>query len=100
MKDKPGGRMMSSEEFIELAKNRLAEYFEEHIFGKDHPAISDDQVFVTWYAKVLQNHKALLGVDDIGNDQHYYEVTYNGDKKQLYLDVYDKQENKCFEEEK
>ncbi|MCC4493327.1 hypothetical protein LMB85_06750 [Limosilactobacillus reuteri] len=47
MKDKPGGRMMSSEEFIELAKNRVAEYFEEHIFGKDHPAISDDQVFVT-----------------------------------------------------
>jgi hypothetical protein len=35
----------------------------------------------------------------IEGDQHYYEVTYNGDKKQLYLDVYNKQENKCFEVE-
>jgi hypothetical protein len=25
----------------------------------------------------------------------YYELTYNGDKKELYLDVYKKWENKC-----
>ena len=55
-------------------------------------------MFVAWYAKVLQNHKALLATL-IEGDQHYYEVTYNGDKKQLYLDVYNKQENKSFEVE-
>ncbi|PWT39576.1 hypothetical protein DKZ22_10700 [Limosilactobacillus reuteri] len=86
---------MTNEEFIAIAKNEVSHYFEEHIFGPAHPAISDDQVFVTWYAKVLQNHKALLGVDDLGNDQHYYEVTYNGDKGELYLDVYNKEENVC-----
>ena len=28
-------------------------------------------------------------------DGMYYELTYNGDKKELYLDVYKKWENKC-----
>jgi len=26
----------------------------------------------------------------------YYELTYNGDKKELYLDAYKKFENQCF----
>lgn len=25
----------------------------------------------------------------------YYEITYNGDKQELYLDTYKKWENKC-----
>ena len=41
--------------------------------------------------KVLQNNKALVGttVEDV----MYYEITYNGDKDELYLDAYKKQEN-------
>lgn len=27
----------------------------------------------------------------------YYEVTYNGDKKQFYLDAYKKFENRCIQ---
>lgn len=46
--------------------------------------------FVVWFAKTLQNWKALLSthVDDT-----YYEVTYNGDKKEAYIDVYVKSHN-------
>ena len=44
-----------------------------------------------WLCKVLQNNKALLSTTL--SDGMYYEVTHNGDKKELYFDAYKKQEN-------
>ena len=82
---------MSNREFIKFAKDKVAHYTFD-VLGYKQTSI---EIFVVWQAKVLQNYKALLATD-IKDDQHYYEVTYNGDKKELYLDVYDKQENKCF----
>ncbi|MCC4349213.1 DUF6275 family protein [Limosilactobacillus reuteri] len=90
--------LMNNAEFINKAKYIVAKYTNENILKPEQGLISENEVFVAWYAKVLQNHKALLATL-IEGDQHYYEVTYNGDKKQLYLDVYNKQENKCFEVE-
>lgn len=86
---------MTNGEFINKAKYVVAKHTNENILKPEQGLISDNEVFVVWYAKVLQNYKALLATP-IKDDQHYYEVTYNGDKKELYLDVYDKQENKCF----
>lgn len=83
---------MNTREFIKLAKDKVAHYTFD-VLGYEQTSI---EIFVVWQAKVLQNYKALLATD-IKDDQHYYEATYNGDKKELYLDVYDKQENKCFE---
>ena len=51
------------------------------------------EVYVVWYAKTLQNHKALLGTTL--DDGMYYELTYNGNKQELYFDAYKKFENKC-----
>ena len=82
---------MTNEEFIKLAKDKVAHYTFD-VLGYEQTSI---EIFVVWQAKVLQNYKALLATD-IKDDQHYYEATYNGDKKELYLDVYGKQENKCF----
>lgn len=82
---------MNNREFIKLAKDKVAHYTFD-VLGYEQTSI---EIFVVWQAKVLQNYKALLATD-IEDDQHYYEATYNGDKKELYLDVYDKQENKCF----
>lgn len=82
---------MNTREFIKLAKDKVAHYTFD-VLGYEQTSI---EIFVVWQAKVLQNYKALLATD-IKDDQHYYEATYNGDKKELYLDVYDKQENKCF----
>ena len=42
-------------------------------------------------ARFLQNNKALLSTDV--PDGMYYEVTYNGDNKEFYLDAYKKWEN-------
>lgn len=50
------------------------------------------KVFTVWKAKVLQNWKYLLSSTLF--DGMYYELTYNGDKKEWYLDAYKKFENR------
>lgn len=54
--------------------------------------ISSDDVYVVWLTKVLQSNKALLSTTLF--DGMYYELTYNGDKNELYIDAYKKFENK------
>lgn len=46
---------------------------------------------VVWFCKTLQNWKAMVA--DISPDGMFFEVTYNGDKKETYLDAYKKIEN-------
>lgn len=41
--------------------------------------------------KTLQNYKALAATTNA--DGMYYEVTYNGDKDEIYLDAYKKSKN-------
>jgi hypothetical protein len=48
-------------------------------------------VYVVWFSKTLQNWKAL--VSTTLPDGMYYEVTYNGDNTEVYLDVYKKFDN-------
>lgn len=54
--------------------------------------ISKDDVCVVWFCKTLQNYKVILATPLL--DHFFYEFTYNGDKKEAYLDVYDKIDNK------
>ena len=81
---------MNDKEFIEICKEKVKDYTNEH----DNVQITTDNVFVVWQCKTLQNLKALL-ITNLFNGM-YYELTYNGDKKELYLDAYKKVENKCF----
>ena len=48
--------------------------------------------YIVWKCKALQNWKYLISTDL--NDGMYYELTYNGDKKEWYLDAYKKFENR------
>lgn len=82
---------MGSKEFIELCKKEVKKYTEDHLDKSDEKP--DFEVFVVWYSKSLQNHKALLSTTLF--DGMYYELTFNGDKHQLYFDAYKKFENKC-----
>lgn len=50
-----------------------------------------DEVYVVWFAKVLQNWKALVSTDV--SDGRYYEVTFNGDQNVIYIDTYGKLSN-------
>lgn len=53
--------------------------------------LDDDDVYVVWFCKTLQNWKAL--VSTTLPDGMYYEVTYDGDKRATYLDAYKKFHN-------
>jgi hypothetical protein len=48
-------------------------------------------IYIVWFCKTLQHWKAMVCSDL--PDQEYYEVTYNGDKEEAYLDVYRKYDN-------
>lgn len=52
-----------------------------------------DGIFVVWHCKTLQNWKTILSANFKGAP--LVEVTYNGDKKETYIDVYKKLENVC-----
>ena len=79
---------MGNDKFLELCKKIIVDYFNEHIDKTNNTKISVDNTFIVWSVKVLQNNKAL--VSTTMPDGMYYELTYNGDKKELYLDVYKK----------
>lgn len=82
---------MDSQEFIYLCKKKVAEYANRHLDATDKKSLSQNEVYVVWNCKTLQNNKALLSTPL--SDGMYYELTYNGDKKELYFDAYKKFEN-------
>lgn len=84
---------MDANDFIPKAKELVAEYTNEHtdISAGAYRLISAEDVYVVWYAKTLQNAKALLSTPL--PDGMYYEVTLNGDKDEIYFDAYKKFHN-------
>ncbi|MDT7014658.1 DUF6275 family protein [Levilactobacillus namurensis] len=82
---------MTNEEFIKKAKQLVTDYTNDHMDKTDGVHITNADVYVVWSAKTLQNSKALLSTTV--SDGMYYELTYNGDKKQIYPDAYKKWEN-------
>ena len=86
---------MVSQEFLDFCKQQIVYYFNDHCEKTDNADITIDDVYVVWYCKTLQNYKALLSTNV--SDGMYYEITYNGDKKQLYMDAYKKWQNICID---
>jgi len=76
---------MGNQEFSEIATRIIA----------DKRGLRRDQVYVVWLVKVLQNNKALLATTE--SDGMYYEITYDGDKEQFYVDDYKKEKNEAID---
>ena len=74
----------------ENAVDIVYDYITEHLDKTDGKL--DFGVYTVWKCKALQNWKYLLS--STLPDGMYYELTYNGDKDEWYLDAYKKFENK------
>lgn len=82
---------MGNDAFVKFAKKAVKDYIIEHLDKTDE--VKEFDIFVVWLCKTLQNNKALLASTLF--DGMYYEVTYNGDKNECYLDAYKKFQNVC-----
>lgn len=77
---------MGNKEFSDLCIKQVAQLL----------GYSEDEMYIVWLCKTLQNNKAL--VCSTRKYAPYVECTYNGDKDELYIDVYTKQLNRCIDE--
>lgn len=85
--------IFKNDEMFKLIKEVVVEYFNEELEKTDNTNITEDDVYIVWFSKTLQNFKALASTTI--SDGMYYEITYNGDKGELYLDAYKKWKNIC-----
>lgn len=83
---------MSNNDMMNLCKKVVVDYFNSRVDKTDNMQLTEDNVYIVWFSKTLQNFKAL--VSTTVSDGMYYEITYNGDKNELYLDAYKKWGNK------
>lgn len=81
-------------EFLDRATYLVFRYVKAHLEKTDtHVTFVQDEVYVVWFSKTLQNWKAL--VSTTLPDGMYYEVTHNGDEGETYIDAYKKFDNVC-----
>lgn len=85
--------MLTSDQFIQKAKELVLNYVKEHLDKTDNVSISIDNVYVVWFTFILGNQKAMLSTTL--PDGMYYEITYNSDTNEMYVDAYKKFENQC-----
>ena len=82
---------MNEKDFVALCKKTVSEYANRHLDKTDGKQITEEDVFIVWMCKTLQNSKALASTTLF--DGMYYELTFNGNKGELYVDAYKKWEN-------
>lgn len=73
----------------EKAIKIVLDYINIHLDKSD--GLVEFEVYIVWKCKALQNWKYLLSSSL--PDGMYYELTFNGDKNEWYLDAYKKFEN-------
>ena len=81
---------MDNKKFVELAVGLVEDCLIDVLEYVDADTID---IYVVWLSKTLQNNKALLSTDK--GDGRYYEITYNGDKDEFYVDMYKKEMNRA-----
>ena len=82
---------MNEKEFVALVKKTVAGYANSKLDKSDGKKITEDDVFIVWMCKTLQNSKAMASTTLF--DGMYYELTFNGNKQEMYVDAYKKWEN-------
>lgn len=72
---------MGEKEFVKLCRKCVADYYGWNDY-------TDDDIYIVWLSKAIQNNKALLSTTK--PDGMYFEITYDGNKKAVYLDAYER----------
>lgn len=80
--------MTDMKQFQNMCRNKFVAW--HHAAGRNDVDLSN--TFVVWAVKALQNFKCLVSTSATSVDG-YAEFTYNGDKRELYGDYYNKTEN-------
>ena len=78
---------MNSYDFEVICKNEIIKELKE----KYNEDFKIEEIHLVWFSKALGNTKLCLC--DSGENQRYYECTFNGNKDELYVDIYEKKYN-------
>lgn len=81
---------MTSYEFEVAAKNAVIKVIRDN-YNEEYPI---SQINVVWMTHLLGFKKAIL--IDAGANTRIYEVTYNRDRDEMYVDAYTKESNTVF----
>lgn len=91
---------MTDEFFLDYCKKRIKIYY------LDYQALPIDRdIKLVWFCKTIQNFKAIMFVPPMQGKQDdkpitingkFIECSYNGDKDELYMDIYEKQNKKIY----
>lgn len=88
---------MSNVKFVKLAKKIVGDWYEKERSKETNTLIDENDICVVWLCKALQNNKALLTTEL--PDGLLFEVTYDGRRREVYLNVYSKIETMRIVEE-
>jgi hypothetical protein len=83
------------DEFLKKAKRLAMNVYNTDAMHSSYPPITEDQLFVVWFTKTLQNWKAMVSTT-VPLDSAYFEVTHNGATEETYVDMYYKHSNTVF----
>lgn len=81
---------MTSSAFEFAAKQAIIETVEDE-YGERY---APDDIQSVWLCHILGNKKGLF--IDNGRNTRYYEVTWDAQLEEMYLDMYEKKENRKF----
>ena len=84
--------------FESVCLKKLVDWYNTNDVYGINDKIDSSNVFIVWSCKTLQNYKCLASTT-VSGDGIYAEYTFNGDKQELYEDVYKKLTNTCYTEE-
>lgn len=84
-------KTMGNEDFITYCQATLADYCNKRMNELGGEPFKVTDFYPVWVVKVLQNNKALLSTDKFNG--MYFELTWDGDKQEMYVDDYRKHEN-------
>lgn len=80
-------RCMTERKFQELAKNEVVKYCDKTFASSpSDKQLTTDDFYTVWFCKTIQHFKMMIGSDSV--EGTYFEVTYNGDTDELYIDEY------------